>query len=1038
MKLNFVKSIGRLRTKPLPVLFGLLLSPLFGMMAYSQTEPLFSNTGAIVGNPPNVDATSFYNSGTWDILTSYLPYQTRNTLNYTNTGIAPTSGLMVGSVGWEFDYGPLVPNGGRGWSANFFNDNGSKIQAVDGINPNPTTPPLTTEASYLLVSATNIVNKGTLLAGAAGEIVLNGSNVNLARGGLGITSIVGAGSGNNFNQGNFAPDTSIYDEYWAQAGLTNMDSASIWNGNNASTPDYPPIIVNAPCEPPNDQISFGFSPSLADSLSLTNMNSLTNIVVTNMDGSTTSYLEPTNIFRQAVFVAIDDPNISGQIKFSPQAFPPDPSNLFETVTVQLGMTATDPVTGSSVSSTLYLVDTLGSSTNRGLLLNNNYVPGSNPESPCTDPTFRPGNYLLSRTDPGFGGASGDGPPTNNFLYDTSFTNQFVIAVDAAYSAYIDNLTFDPYGGAVTNLPGRLNINAGNLDLTKTRISAQGLVTIQSTNLIGSTNAVVDCQNVSYNFGSAAGNLNVTNLAKPFVSRLNGTIYAWSGLWTNVMIQVFTNYASSNVITMGVTNVVYYYSPLTNSVEMLFHTLVLDAGQLSSTVPVTVQDLVLQPSSTNMVVSDDMTVARTLLLGGQSFTLQGGLILSGVLENWTSANAPNLRYFTNNGVLDIPNDAHFGDDGPTNYAEFINNGTIAAGSETINSVDFQAGGSENVNGRFFATASTAKVQNGSINSGADVQFNAGTLKFNAGAVTAGGQLYLNVANSLFDTGGSSGNVLTCNNGFDLPVKPTTGDLLGTELETITPAFAAVDHYWAGLDRGVSSAGYSNNVALGQLVLVEGGSDSATNASEFSFHATGSSNAVYVDLLDLSQCPDFLDPSVLTIDPNFVIYYAAVKLPSTFTIPPNGSGVSQEAEEFMNGQLGGHLRWVSSFAGPNSSVDVISNGVTIVVNKALRYSKIIDSNGDGVPNYYDPYPFSTSAPFIVAGAMMQANPPPTNGFAISWTAAANTAYQVQYRTNLFLGNWQPLLNYTNNASTAKSATVYDTNAMSGQRFYRVSHP
>ena len=138
------------------------------------------------------------------------------------------------------------------------------------------------------------------------------------------------------------------------------------------------------------------------------------------------------------------------------------------------------------------------------------------------------------------------------------------------------------------------------------------------------------------------------------------------------------------------------------------------------------------------------------------------------------------------------------------------------------------------------------------------------------------------------------------------------------------------------------------------------------------------------------------------------------------------------------MNGHLRWVNSFAGPNSSVDVVSNGVTIVVNRALRYSKIIDSNGDGVPNYYDPYPFSTSAPFVVGGAMVQTNPPTAKAFAISWTAAPNTVYQVQYGTNIFPGNWLPLLNYTNNAASSNAVTVWDTNASSNQRFYRVSHP
>ena len=62
--------------------------------------------------------------------------------------------------------------------------------------------------------------------------------------------------------------------------------------------------------------------------------------------------------------------------------------------------------------------------------------------------------------------------------------------------------------------------------------------------------------------------------------------------------------------------------------------------------------------------------------------------------------------------------------------------------------------------------------------------------------------------------------------------------------------------------------------------------------------------------------------------------------------------------MNGQLGGHLVWVPGFAGPNSSVDVLINGKTVQVNKALRYSKIIDSNDNGIPNFYDPNPFDAT--------------------------------------------------------------------------------
>jgi hypothetical protein len=177
-------------------------------------------------------------------------------------------------------------------------------------------------------------------------------------------------------------------------------------------------------------------------------------------------------------------------------------------------------------------------------------------------------------------------------------------------------------------------------------------------------------------------------------------------------------------------------------------------------------------------------------------------------------------------------------------------------------------------------------------------------------------------------------------------------------------------------------------------------------------------------------------VLTIAPNYVIYYAAAVLPSSFKIPANTNGIAQEPEEFLNGQLGGHLVWVPSFAGPNSSVDVLINGQTVLVNKALRYSKIIDSNTNGIPNFYDPNPFDV--PFVAQGALVQNNPPPATKFAISWTAAPGTPYLVQFSTNYTPAIWSPLLSYTNTGSTSIVATVWDTNAPSGQRFYRVSYP
>ena len=116
-------------------------------------------------------------------------------------------------------------------------------------------------------------------------------------------------------------------------------------------------------------------------------------------------------------------------------------------------------------------------------------------------------------------------------------------------------------------------------------------------------------------------------------------------------------------------------------------------------PVTVQDLILQ---TNTMISDSMNVVDTFLFNGQSLTLQGTLNLSGPnLQNWSRTLAPSLLYFTNNGSLSIPQNAHFGNDGPTNYAAFVNNGAISVGGgETINSVFYQSSGNENAPGGYF--------------------------------------------------------------------------------------------------------------------------------------------------------------------------------------------------------------------------------------------------------------------------------------------------------------------------------------------------
>jgi hypothetical protein len=993
MKSNFSKTIGRSGAKALRFLFYLVLFPTAAM----AVDSTYDNSGTIFGTPPQVDATNFVNSGTWDISTT-ARYETSHTVNYTNIG------TMTGSVGWEFDYGPLsIPGGGRGWSANFVNNSSSA--SITG-------------SDYLWVWATNIVNKGTLAAGASGEMVLNGANVNLTRGALEISGLCGEGQGsfNYITPTNFLPDVAIYDEYWGQA-RTNLNSATVWNGAVANSPLQSDIVNGdnffgtVECGASNVEVGFSFAPDFADSTNI--IGGTMNLTVTNMDGTTNNITVVTNIFRQAVFIGgITDPNITGQIGFSPTG---NPTNLFQTVTIEL----------ASPCGTVFLEDMLATSTNRGVLQNFTYAPGSDPVNPCTEPTYRPANYNLERVG-GNVGSHGAGVPAADFLYNpASFTNALVQAEYAGYSAYISDLAYNPQTVALTNQSGRIVINASNLDLTDTTIDNGGaLLTVQADNLVGNANVNVSCQHINFNLGSVVGNLNVSNLVThSSLPGLNGYVSAWSALWTNGIAQVITNYNYDTNNTPPATR-----ADITNIIQVDIHVLLVDASQLLPTVPVSVDNLIL--NSTNITVSDSMTVTNVLLLNGQSFTLSGDLTLSSGIRNWTHANAPALLYFTNNGALDIPNEAHFGDDGPPKYIEFVNTGTISAGSVTIDSSDFQNTGNQNVSGGFYLTASSAKMESGTITSGQDIDISANTFKLNNATLIAGGALNFELTNAFDDSGVSAGNTLSCGNGFNLPIKPLLGgDLLGTEITSSALGSAEVDHVWSGQDLGPNAAGFTNNEAIGKLVLSPQ-QGSSLFPPLFHFSGASVSNALYVDYLDLSALSTNY-AQMLQIDPNIVIYYAAANL--GFTPPPNANGISQEPEEYLNGQLDGHLRWVSSFAGPNSSVDVIINGQTVAVNRALRYSKIIDSNGNGIPNYYDPNPFG----IVLTGSLVKTNPPPSKAFAISWTAAPNTVYQVQYSVTMSSSNWQPLLNYTNDTSTAQSVTVWDTNTMSGQRFYRVSH-
>jgi hypothetical protein len=952
MKLTFSKFEGPVRSGFLFLLVGLCLGPVAGM----ATDLNYINTGTINGVPPQVDAINFFNSGTWFIST-VAPYETANTLTYTNKG------LMFGTPGWEFDLGPSTTGSRPNLSSIFYNDNGATIQAGDGTVINM--QEITSGGSFLLIQATNIINRGQLIATPFGQIKLVGSTVALNRSTLNIPPIQGAGSANNFGQTNFTSDTAIYDEYWGESA-TNVFTPDIWDGTNAAAAAGPNVAVVDPCNVTNAATYLGsnpgpfsgFTPSFYAWTNVPDPNSITNI-------STNGVALVTNrIFRQAVFVTVSDPNIvtnnpstNALIRFTPTG---SASNLFQTVSVWLHSTnATD----------LYVQDTLGSLTNRGTLKNNSgQVPGANPRTPCTGPAFRPANYLVERLDSSFtNGFTGNvTPPPNNFLFDPSFSNIVVTADVAAYQAFVDDLGYNPSWASVTNLPGRIIINANNLDITRTVISNSGPeVVIQANNIIGSSGAVISCQNVSFNLNSSNGNVNVLNLAtNGSLPALNGTVSLWSADWTNFQT-VFVPAAATN-----------------NTTEIHFHVLLVDATGLLTTVPIKVQDLILE---TNTVISDSMNVANSFLFKGSSLTLQGNLALFNQIQNWNSSLAPSLLYFTNNGSLSVPNDAHFGDDTAVSYAAFVNNGSIGVGGgETINSAYYQEnGGVEDAPQGFFVSAATGLLQNAFIISGQDIDFAVGALQLvNNSVFFAGNTLDFSVTNSLSDSGGA--NVLNCANGFNLFVAPTSGNLAASTIVDTASGNQLIDHAWAGQDSGSGAPGTVNNVAIGTLSL------DAQNPSQlptFHFFGTSGNNAMYVNTLNLTGLGATAAniTSFIQIDPGMKIYFANVQ-------PALLSG--QSTLTVLQNQFPGQF-----IQDANAGLSVGGTSTNIVISGIAAH--------------------------------------PAGTFVLTWNSTAGATYSVLKSGVLSASTSWPAIvtNYPAGGAIGGPLSYTDTTATAGPAFYRV---
>lgn len=521
-------------------LVGLTLLPRAGVAAGGT---YVNNVNVVI--PPQIDATNFVNNGSFGsptlltpglVLPNYqlgvfpiittLPFETSDTLNFSNqAGTFANSGTMVGSPGWIFRNNPpttTTSNSMPSMAGTFFENNGAVVAAVD-FYPSFLIPcavaPI--DPSLLLISATNIIikagtpgssipaTKASLIVGPNGAMNLEGQNVQLARSGLEVLPVWDEAVGSVIYSGNtptnFSADVAIFDEYWAQAAIgptpNDMASDALWvNGVLATAPGVgiPPL---APATSPfagvgaaGFSIPFPFDDSYIHvaqrgtlSVILTNFSGpLTNVTSTNL----MTNILATNIFKGAVFVGVPAGFDAPQLGFT------GPGTGFNAIGVLLTVPITNVVTAGVEPAYIFFQDTLASAGARGLSVN---VIG------CSNPTDRPANYLTDRlpTSPGAAGTPGRNDCRHvsqdpNFFLDSgagcidpfdiifdSVTNADITAGNySAYCPFYDNVVSRPPpvpGGTVTNLPGRIHIAATNLDLTKTRVRAEGQIVIKRHN-----------------------------------------------------------------------------------------------------------------------------------------------------------------------------------------------------------------------------------------------------------------------------------------------------------------------------------------------------------------------------------------------------------------------------------------------------------------------------------------------------------------------------------------------------------------------------
>ena len=974
------------------------LSAVIGLVATLPalaTNPIFVNNSAsyyvIPGTPPPAyDVTAFDNENIFSVSyqiysPSALLYETWNTLNYTNNSTMvvnspnSTNGFVFGSgygVGFNFDLHTTSVASPHAMAGTFYNPGVIRCNSTNdgnglffgGLGNPPFGLYLVNAIGECLVNATNIIISGIIDDAADGLIDLRARRADLSYSQIYMEEPQSAGFLLGF----------LFNTAQTPAKMTASGAVGT---NFVWPPGFYLTAATALSPPPR-------------SISLTNS---TPYVQVRDNGNS-------NITVRAVFIYDSNPNVPRKVYFGNTPLDPVGNGG---ATIEWDGVYQDPASGQFFTNYLYL--------------NNDYVWGSSTNVRIFNGI--PNNFTFTQTTT---------PQVPGTLWTNGFPLPFqpLTGITNLYSYVSANFvagtvaTNGIFAGEPTNLPGIISISAlDELTLTGAQIGGENYLNLYAPHQFnGSDGAYITAPYADINVGVTNRHLDLANLIANGVSTVGGSVQAWSTRW------LYTDSGGTN----------YDFRAM-----IVSSALTAQSQSWIKNMNIHAED--------SVVIHDVLNVYKTFYFDGVRLTLEtngygNGFTSPNGAINWAVATTfgptqiPNVRWLTNNGALTALNDAIFGTSS-ARYGAFLNHGLLADQGTTIWTLNFENGGViTNGSGAFTLQTDRAVMTNGAIFANGSVSLTTSNLFVTNEVIFAGRSLNITTLSNLSDAVtpcGTSANFWSVGqfgntgDGIFLAAKPVGGDLLGTTVTNYAAASKIINFEWAGQDRGYSLAGFSNNAALGHIVL------DATGSGKFKFFGAAPGSAIYVDSIEFKDSSTNTDAggNMLGITfSNLVIYYAqAIKSGESIAEKLNLKNTNNGVDSTTS-----HFRWLPQYAGYFSGTNLVyPDGTTNCVNAALAQSTY-DSDKDGIPNYLDPTPFFV--PSQINFSLTITNPPVGNRARLSWWTIPFATNSVLCKTNLRSPNWIVLTNFVSPQPTNGPATnviVLDagvTNAVT-TRFYRI---